>query len=516
MAADPDELGRAYELSMPASRRHRYGVHYPPPDVADGLVRLALDGSAVAEPLVSDPACGGGAFLLAAGRALAARGVDPPHIASGLLWGIDSDAGAVRVTRDAIAAWAGTDPGDHIVVDDGLRASERWPGRFDVVVGNPPFQNQLERATLRTVPLPLHLASVAGAYTDTAWLFLVDALDLVRAHGHIVLVQPQSLLAARDARAVRDEVARRAELHGMWTCADAVFDAGVRVCAPVVHVGAPASSQVRRWQGRAFTEEVPRAFASSWAALRSGGDPPPPVDFDPSAPTLRTIATATAGFRRQFYGVAPFVVDREVADDRTHPRLITVGLIDPGASAWGTRATRLAGQRYTHPRVDLAALEAGATPDVSRWFAERRRPKVLVATQTKVVEAAVDRDGTWLPSTPVIAVHAAAADLWRIGAALLAPPVTAWALEAYGGTALAHDAVKLAASQVLEEPLPLDEQASRQGAALLESGAPIAEVGAVMNAAYGASADVLTWWSARLAPRAPRSSAPRPSVEAEP
>jgi methylase of polypeptide subunit release factors len=500
MAADPDELGRAYEASLPAARRRRDGVHYTPADVADGLVAIALDGVA-GTPLVCDPACGGGAFLLAAGRALAARGLDPRRIAAELLWGMDSDSGAVRVTRDAIAAWAGVDPGDHVVVGDGLRASERWPGRFDVVVGNPPFQNQLERATLRSVPLRPTLAAVAGAYTDTSWLFLVDALDLVHANGRIVLVQPQSLLAARDARAVRDEVSRRAALHGVWTCADPVFDADVRVCAPVLHAATSAPSRVRRWQGRTFIEDSPRALAqgsNSWAALRSGGDPPPAFRVDAAAPTLGSIATATAGFRRQFYGVAPFVVDRADADDATHPKLVTVGLIDPGAIAWGTRATRLAGQRFTHPRVDLAALRAGATPDVARWFTDRMHPKVLVATQTKVVEAAVDRDGTWLPSTPVIAVHAAPEDLWRIGAALLAPPVTAWALDHYGGTALAHDAVKLAASQVLEVPLPSDEGAWDEAARLLADGAAIIDVGTAMNRAYGGSGDLLAWWSQRV------------------
>jgi hypothetical protein len=248
-------------------------------------------------------------------------------------------------------------------------------------------------------------------------------------------------------------------------------------------------------------EGVPRrisAKAASWAALRSGGDPPPAVELDKEGPTLASIATATAGFRRQFYGVAPFVVDRLDADDELFPKLITVGLIDPGAVAWGRRSTRLAGRALVHPRVDLAALAAGGQPDVARWFNDRVGRKVLVATQTKVVEAVVDAGGHWLPSTPVIAVEPQPHMLWLTGAALLAPPVSAWALETYGGTALAHDAVKLAASQVLEAPLPVDREAWDEGARLLEIGAPIAEVGAVMNQAYGGTDDVLAWWAARL------------------
>src|SRR5690349_20469702 len=123
MVADPDALGRAYEASLTPERRRRDGVHYTPADVADGLVAIALDGLSTASPLVCDPACGGGAFLLAAARALVARGLEPHDVARDLLWGTDSDPGAVAVARAAIEAWCGVDPGDHLVAGDGLRAS---------------------------------------------------------------------------------------------------------------------------------------------------------------------------------------------------------------------------------------------------------------------------------------------------------------------------------------------------------------------------------------------------------
>ena len=126
------------------ARRRELGAFYTPVDVAERLVGIALDGVAGA-PLVCDPACGDGVFLLAAGEALAARGIPKADIARDLLWGIDVDR-----CRGACAAIAdrglGCRPATTWSSADGLN-DVGWPGRFDVVVGNPPFLNQLERAT---------------------------------------------------------------------------------------------------------------------------------------------------------------------------------------------------------------------------------------------------------------------------------------------------------------------------------------------------------------------------------
>jgi len=49
------------------ARRRELGAFYTPSDVADRLVERALPEGA---PVVCDPACGDGAFLLAAARRL--------------------------------------------------------------------------------------------------------------------------------------------------------------------------------------------------------------------------------------------------------------------------------------------------------------------------------------------------------------------------------------------------------------------------------------------------------------
>src|SRR3954447_17034666 len=340
-------MRRTYAHGMHSPlRRRALGAFYTPGDVARRLVDLALDGLAGA-PVVCDPACGDGAFLLASAESLHERGLPRAVVAGDLLWGCDIDPAAVAATRDAVVAWSGVDPGDHLVVADGLTIGERWQGRFDAVVGNPPFLNQLERATVRRAPLPPALDAIARPYTDTAWLFLVLALGLVRSGGRVVLVQPHSVVAARDAAPVRDAIGPA--LEGLWWCDELMFEASVRVCAPVL---GRASGSVRRWSGRDLSDASTVAWPqASWSALVPSDVPG--IDLATNDTTLGDIATATAGFRDQYYGLHPAVVDEPGGD---LPLLITSGLVDVGRVLWGRRTTRFGGRRLMHPRVEVAQL----------------------------------------------------------------------------------------------------------------------------------------------------------------
>jgi hypothetical protein len=222
-----------------------------------------------------------------------------------------------------------------------------------------------------------------------------------------------------------------------------------------------------------------------------GPDPPPPVVLD-GAHRLGTLASATSGFRDQFYGLSGAVVDEPDGD---RPKLVTCGVIDPARCDWGARPVRFARRRWAHPRVDIDAL----APPLRRWVDDRLVPKVVLATQTRILEAAIDHDGSWVPSTPVIAVHGGVEDLPAIASVLLAPPVSAWAMTHYGGTALASDAIKLSAKQVGTIPLPTDDEEWRQGAVAVAAGDLEAGAGH-MTAAYGCDPAVTGWWTNRWRP----------------
>lgn len=327
--------------------RKRLGAWYTPPALVEAIVREAVFEGAVS---VLDPACGDGRFLHASGL--------PQQT------GVDID------------------PATAFVHDDSL--TRDWGvAQFDVVVGNPPFLNQLAAATSRGGRSRFG----GGPYADAAAEFLALAVRLCRPGGRVGLVLPLSLLSARDAAAIRAQVDAHAALRWMWWSNTQMFDANVRVWAGVWEIGGE-QGLVRRTYGPSFRALPPIARPTTWAGLLTATSP-----AAHSGPVLGDIATFAVDFRDQYYGLVG-----AVGDHLAGPPLITCGLIDPGRCLWGERPVRFARQRYDAPRVALDRL----SPRLQRWARTRLVPKILIANQTKVIEAVEDPAGAWLPSVPVI------------------------------------------------------------------------------------------------------------------
>ncbi len=503
------DLAAALEAATSARQRRSRGLHVTPAWLADHLVGLVLD-DVGPEPATCDPACGGGAFLVAVARALHARGIPQATVVEDLLWGADIDPVGLAAAEAALAIWSGglVPPPGRLVLGDPLRrGADLWPDRppagFDLVVGNPPFQNQLGKATARAAETRRELRRRFGpavrAYTDTAWLFLLLGCQVARPGGRVVMVQPQSLAAARDAAAVRAEVEALALLDDLWVDDRRVFAASVQVCAPVL----------RRHEAAA---DPPAAAppAGRWHDLLADATGVPAHGLDGRG-RLGDRAAALAGFRDEYYGLAAVVREATAAELARHPAapaladgptataphragrlragrqaglglgaggvrrrgpgpapgageavgrpLITVGAIDWAGTAWGRRPVRFAKQRWEAPTIDAERLARDATPAARAWAARTARPKLLVATQTRVVELAVDEGGEWVPSVPVIAVvpHDPE-DLWRLAAALLSPAATVWLSRRTPGVALARGALKVSAGDLAALPLPADDR----------------------------------------------------------
>lgn len=355
-----------------------------------------------------DPACGDGRFVRATGLA-EQTGVDiDPDVEPG--------------------------PGVRLIRADAL--TREWDGElFDVVVGNPPFLSQMSSLTTRGGRSRFG----GGAYANAAAEFLALAVRLTRPGGRVGMVLPQSLLASRDAEGLREFVDANAALRWAWSTDANVFDARVRVWAGVWEVGG-ARSDVRRARDLPLTvaETVAAPPSRSWAPLITGLA----VPDTQVGPRLGDIATFTANFRDEYYGLVGAVGDH---DDG--PPLVTSGLIDPGRCLWGSKPVTFARQIYARPRVRLDVL----SPAMRRWADDKLVPKILIANQTRRIEAVVDEQGEWLPSVPVITCRTADPD--RVMSVLADERTEVWLRAHVAGSGLSATSLRLRPGLLADVPL---------------------------------------------------------------
>jgi methylase of polypeptide subunit release factors len=235
-------FGRSFERSLDDPHRKTEGIFYTPVPITRLLVERALGQTlrerraealeahtrtvdallafrrALFDLAILDPACGTGAFLLAAHDLLAEeigrvdrelselgaappQGPDPPLS----LHGIDRDPAAIGIARLSLWLAAGTPlpPGG---LDERVRSGDAVlsappPGRFDVVLGNPPFVRG-ERLRAHKALLRREFASYHGA-ADLFVYFIERALALLTPGGRLGFVVSASLLRAEYATRLR-------------------------------------------------------------------------------------------------------------------------------------------------------------------------------------------------------------------------------------------------------------------------------------------------------------------------
>ncbi|MEZ5245049.1 MAG: N-6 DNA methylase [Acidimicrobiales bacterium] len=503
-SAGPWLPGFAREALISAGDRRREGVHHTTPAMASTLVEFVADLRPFGDDdLIVDPAVGGGVFLLAA--AVAMDGDRAARV--GRLRGFDIDPLAVATTEAALRLWADGAPvaPGAISVRDALDGA--WPevdGPAAVVIGNPPFRSQLRgdtgRDEHRRASLARRWPEISG-YVDDAAAFLLAGTEQVCDGGVVALVQPSSFLSARDAEPVRARLCRDAPPAGLWIDGGQKFAASVDTVAVLVRKGG-AGGPIRRIAGvpGVGLPDHPPVGEESWASLLLVDTPHVASAEISFAQTLADVAHVTAGFRDQFYGLRGAVSDR--ADGR--PRLITSGLIDPLECRWGRTSCRFDKQTWQAPTVDPAAVD----PAIRTWVADRLTPKLVVASQTRVLEVAIDAAGDAVPCTPVITVEPrrGAPSLAHLAAALTSPVVSLLLLRSVAGSALSADAMRVSARALADLPLPVEGPAWDAAAAAVDqldgppSRAELVEIGRRALAAYGLAdrVDVLNWWQSRL------------------
>ncbi len=206
---------------------------------ASGLSNVRAVESALARVRILDPACGGGAFLIAMFtelRRLLSAVTDGAVPENGAvvrsIHGIDSDPLAVSVARMRLALACGTLPAS---LESNTRCADAFDvpdmdGTFDIVLANPPYISTYARGASE---LDGELAlreryPEAGGRLNAFGCFTMRGMDFVGDRGVLAYIVPDVLAYASSYSGLRSAVAQRMPWQE-WVLPDGrVFDATVR------------------------------------------------------------------------------------------------------------------------------------------------------------------------------------------------------------------------------------------------------------------------------------------------
>ena len=428
-----DEMGPLYERGLAKrddDRRRGDGIFYTPADVAGFIVERTLrplvadmSGDRLRQLRVLDPACGCGAFLLAAYRWLCdwheahsgGRRLSPAQrrvIARRHLAGIDIDPVAVQLARQALALASGlpaAELADNIRVGDALLDHDGWfRGTFDAIVTNPPYVNIRRLAKSRGAALAAayrrRYRCAAGAF-DLYTLFLERSVAALAANGRMGAIVPNKLATLDYARPCRELLLGEGTLDaiidvsGLGIFADAEVYPYIVLWtkrrAPrghAIRVVRPATVSLTRCAGAGLSEGMTcRVLQSQQRANRGlalGGD----LDVESRVATVPlgevcSIHSGATGFQAAELAARLVEAGSQSRSRRsTGLDFIVSGNIEPYAIELGD--VRFMGRQFKRPV--LAADDPILTERKLRLYTD---PKIVLAGMSRQLEAALDTRG---------------------------------------------------------------------------------------------------------------------------
>ncbi len=500
--SDPWIIGQIHELAVSEENRKSRGAWYTPRELVEQLSAWAFRQCPYVPDLVLDPTCGGGAFLLAGLDQLVGLGLGPEQAALRIR-GMDLDDGAVHATRCSLKQWARSHGIDHNFETQILQGDALidLPAEWNVkrlVIGNPPFATPLKGTSVASAVEKYRkvYSETLGAYADLAVLHVDSMLRNSPAGSVVMMIMPQSVLSTQHLSSWRQMVNERAPTIGLWLSTKLDFAASVRTCATLHSVGGSPASISVVVDNKTARELI---YEAKWSQIACNALGVPVANLA-SSNHLGEFCQPTAGFRDEYYGMAEACVEWSGSSE-CDAKLLTSGAVHLLSNSWGQKQIRFAKQKWSRPWIDPQKASA----KTRKWLERQQQPKILLATQSKVLKPVIDIDGTLIGSTPLIIIETD--QLFRVAAALLAPVLSLHAYRLQFGSAMSADAIKLSATQVQDLPAPLDLDAWDEAASSLEQitmdGNPITtpqllSLARLGNAAYRAGPESLEWWLGRI------------------
>jgi len=228
-----------------------HGVVYTPPFLASLLLDYTMPYNKITgKERILDPACGSGVFLVGAFKRLinvwrSKNNWKNPSVdklkdtLKKCIYGVDLDSNAIDLTAFSLS----------LAICDALRPNVIWnelqfdylrglnlfetdyfklfvdsrngtsnilDKKFDIVIGNPPFESELSEAAKKVDKNVQNLEPNRGNCPDnqTAYLFLEQALSVLNSTtGRVCLIQPAGILYNRNVNSFRTELFRKCRIE---------------------------------------------------------------------------------------------------------------------------------------------------------------------------------------------------------------------------------------------------------------------------------------------------------------
>lgn len=208
-----DELITAFELLIEFQDKKNNGMVYTPLNIKKYIVENTIVTEYI--PCVVDPACGCGSFLITAARWMHARyGVTYAELFSEYIAGYDVDKHSIEKAAVLFDMLSIEEEGDapgcevKLYVANSLEelAKEKYRGKFDVVIGNPPYV----RAKNIKDDIKKHLSNwtVVTGNADLYIPFYEIAIKLLKDNGVMGYISPNTFLQSVNGRGLRNYLVR--------------------------------------------------------------------------------------------------------------------------------------------------------------------------------------------------------------------------------------------------------------------------------------------------------------------
>jgi len=336
-----DVIGTAFDVFLRGRYSHAggLGTHLTPHSVATALTRICLDGLDIVGqrsdgPVVGDPCCGTGRFLIAAVNELGLESDDPrrKHLLSEGLFGADQSTSSVAKARINLLLLGARRPNVFTVGDSVTdHYVDKLRGRLQLVLTNPPFGDGKYDSAKGIGRASRLLPALSGKkQIDPALAFVVRCLELLSNGGRLGIVLPDGLV---DGPILRDALLSGSDLR----MRDVSVEGAVSLPTVTFALGgtvAKTTALILRRQA-AKPSQIFIARAEHVGYLKQGGA----SVADPAGDDLPAIAHAARGT----LGRTLMRVPREVRFLSRRPLAALVptdgtttldpGRIDPGAFA---------------------------------------------------------------------------------------------------------------------------------------------------------------------------------------